>query len=309
MNITNGGVDQERLSTYTSLDDYDAMFKARHGRGAIDNVIAPSEMVSATSPIMVPTPAVSMRVTKNPITRTMSKYTPSGVQSYSSQQGQAPTEEEYQSPVEHDVVPPVGVGHTLGEGAAIFTDMTETMLAALDKQMAQPDTVQRSVSSSVNNLYAPEPIFIQSEPRQDMPDTKATQPHISSISTKEHKTMPISSPVGEDIYPDLYLPVAENYSISDKFYGYTDSVSVDNNLMILVELTRLSYKYGPTVYAVDRENGTMYGRFSRGFRMISERATVEPQYENTPLAGFVWAYTANTYKCLVRINPNGHTPS
>ena len=54
---------------------------------------------------------------------------------------------------------------------------------------------------------------------------------------------------------------------------------------LLVELTGLSYKYGPTIYAVDRVNGTMYGRFSRGFRMISERATAEPQYRGAPLAG------------------------
>ena len=101
-------IDQDRLSTYTSLDDYDAMFEARHGRGAIDNVIATGETVSATSPILVPTPSVSMRITKNPITRSMSKYTPSGVHSHSSQQDQAAAEEEYQSPVEHDVVPPVG---------------------------------------------------------------------------------------------------------------------------------------------------------------------------------------------------------
>ena len=45
----------------------------------------------------------------------------------------------------------------------------------------------------------------------------------------------------KDIYPDLYLPVAENYRISDCFYGYTDSMSTDNNPMILVELTGLSY--------------------------------------------------------------------
>ena len=55
--------------------------------------------------------------------------------------------------------------------------------------------------------------------------------------------------------------------------------------MILVELTGLSYRYGPTIYVVDRVNGSMYGRFSRGFRLINERATVEPQYRDTPLPG------------------------
>ena len=143
------------------------------------------------------------------------------------------------------------------------------MLATLDKQMAQPDTVQRSVSSSTNNLLLSEPVSTNT----------------FSISTQEPKTMPISSPKGEDKYPDLYLPVTENYRISNRFYGYTDSVSADNNPMILVELTRLSYRYGPTIYAVDRVNGTMYGRFSRGFRMISERATIDPQYRNVPLGG------------------------
>ena len=55
--------------------------------------------------------------------------------------------------------------------------------------------------------------------------------------------------------------------------------------MNLVELNGLSYKYGPTVYAVDGVNGTMYGSFKGGFRVISERATIKPQYMNVPLAG------------------------
>ena len=129
------------------------------------------------------------------------------------------------------------MGHILGEGAAVLTDMTKAMLTALHKQMAHPNTVQRSVSSSVNILQAPEPIHIQSEPKQDMPVTKAPQPHISSSPTQELKNLPIF----EDIYPDLYLPVTENYKISGKFYGYTDSVSADINPMILVELTGLPY--------------------------------------------------------------------
>ena len=145
------GVDQDRLSTYTSLDDYDTMFKARHSGGAIDNMTVTGGKVSVTSSVMVPTPAVCMSLTENPMTGTVSKHTHSGKYSLPNQQGQASVEGEYQSPAEHDVVPPVGVGHILGEGAAIFTDMTKTILAALDKQMALPDTVQRSVSSSANN--------------------------------------------------------------------------------------------------------------------------------------------------------------
>ena len=183
--------------------------------------------------------------------------------------------------MQDDTVPPVGVGHILGEGAAVFTDMTETMLTALDKQMSQPDTVQRYMSSHVNTLHDPYPMLVLSESRQGTPVTRAPQPLQSPIPTQ----LPIPLPRGEDVYPDLYLPISENYKVSDKFYGYTDNVSADNNPMILVELTGLSYKYGPIVYAVDRVNGTMYVRFNRGFRVISERSTLEPQYIINPLAG------------------------
>ena len=185
-------------------------------------------------------------------------------------------EGEYQSLAEHNVVPPVGAGHILGEGAAIFTDMTATMLAALDKQMALPDTVQKPESSSLNNFIASEPISSQSENRPKVPDVSVYSPNTSLISTQEPKSMPISSTKGEDKYPDLYLPVTENYRLSNRFCGYTDSMSADNNPMILVDLTGLCYRYGPTIYAVDKVNRTMYGRFTRGFRMISERVTAEP---------------------------------
>ena len=30
----------------------------------------------------------------------------------------------------------------------------------------------------------------------------------------------------KDMYPDLYLPVIENFRISDTFYGYSDSLSL-----------------------------------------------------------------------------------
>ena len=53
--------------------------------------------------------------------------------------------------------------------------------------------------------------------------------------------------------------------------------------MILEELTGLSYRYGSTIYVVDRVNGTMYGKFSVGYRVINERATVEPQFRDASL--------------------------
>ena len=87
----------------------------------------------------------------------------------------------------------------------------------------------------------------------------------------------------KESYPDLFLPVVENYRISDHFCGYSDSLSADNNPMVLVELKNLSYQYGTSVYAVDRVNGTMYGKFSVGYKIIPEKATVIPQFQQTPV--------------------------
>ena len=89
-----------------------------------------------------------MGVAENIMTGARPKHTPDSEYLLPSQKGQASVEREYQSPTEHKVVSPVGAGHILGEGAAIFTNMTETMLTALDKQMTLSDTVQKPEGSS-----------------------------------------------------------------------------------------------------------------------------------------------------------------
>ena len=132
-------------------------------------------------------------------------------------------------------------------------DMMETILNVLDKQVAMsPDTQQqvKGLSSDDNQ--------------------------IKGIQGKEPKSY-----IQKEGYPDLFLPVVENYRISDCFHGYSDSLSTDNNPMALVELNNLSYRYGTSIYAVDRVNGTMYGKFSVGYRSIPEKATVIPQYQHT----------------------------
>ena len=135
----------------------------------------------------------------------------------------------------------------IGEGAAIFTDMTETILDIRDKQIAMSPCSQQQAKGNDNQ-------------------TKSKEPK--------------ASPQKEE-YLDLFLPIRENYQISDFFHGYSGSLSMDNNPMVLVELDNLSYRYGMSTYAVDRVNGTMYGKFSIGYRMIWERAMVIPQYQHT----------------------------
>ena len=139
----------------------------------------------------------------------------------------------------------------IGEGAAVFTDMTETILDVLDKQVNLPTSSQHAKRSS---------------PKEDQKE-------------KIQKEKP-QVPTQKEDFPDLFLPVRENYRISDRFCGYSDSLSVDNNQMVLVELNNLSYKYGMSIYAVDRVNGTMYSKFSMGYRVIPEKATIIPQYQS-----------------------------
>ena len=95
--------------------------------------------------------------------------------------------------------------------------MTETMLTALDQQMALLGEAQKPEGSLTSNVLTP---------RQTS----------SSGNIGRSKTTPQTVSETEDKYPDLYLLVAENYSISDRFYEYMDSMSMENNPMVLVEL-------------------------------------------------------------------------
>ena len=232
----------DRVSTCTGLDDYDTLFTARHGSRALDPVPRASEQMITTS-LGVPPPITGPELI-NPMERVM----PTHDIAHSSQREQVSIPSDALQP---RVVSPSS--EIIGEGAAIFTDMMETILNVLDKQVAMsPGSQQQTkgLSSGDNQIIG-------------MPN-------------KEPKT-----PIQKEGYPDLFLPVVENYRINDCFHEYLDSLSTDNNPMVLIELNNLSYRYGTSIYAVDRVNGTMYGKFSVGYRSIPEKATVIPQYQHT----------------------------
>ena len=230
-----GGTDTEtdRVSTFTGLDDYDTLFAARHGRGALDPIPNFGEQKSTTN---IPIP-----ITGPELINLMEKSMPIPSNMHPDQR----------EPVKPQITSPSS--EIIGEDAAVFTDMTEMILDVLDKQVGMSPGSQQQVKKS--------------SPKNDQEEmVQSKEPRVSA--KKEH-------------YPDLFLPVRENYRISDHFYGYLDSLSADNNPMVLVELNNPSYKYGTSTYAVDRVNGTMYGKFSVGYRIIPEKATVIPQYKHT----------------------------
>ena len=136
------------------------------------------------------------------------------------------------------------------------------MLTVLDQQMTLSGEAQKPKGSLTSNVLTPRQLS-------------------GSSNIEKSKTTPQIVNEIEDKYPDLYLLVTENYGISHRFYGYMGSMSAENNPMVLVELTGLSCMYDTTICAVDRVNGTMYGKFSVGYEVINERATVESQFRDT----------------------------
>ena len=214
------------LMTYTGLDDYDTLFEARHGRGALEQVPRMSEEKYISS----------MGAASHVL------GTGVGVQSKDKEKSLVDIEPLHQNDSVPMMIDPLTnrmgspSSDIIGEGVAIFTNMTETMLTALD--------------------------------------------HDNSMKMTQGKTQMVSDP--KDAYPDLFLPVTKNHQISDRFCGYSDSLSADNNSMVLVELNSLSYWYGTSIYAINRVNGTMYGKFSVGYRMIPERLPLSLNF-NGPL--------------------------
>ena len=107
------------------MDDYDTLFAARHGRGALDPVPRVSEQITTTS-LGIPPPMVGPELI-NPMERVM----PICGDVHSGQREQVSLTHETLKP---RVVSPSS--EIIGEGAAIFTDMMETILDVLDKQVA-----------------------------------------------------------------------------------------------------------------------------------------------------------------------------
>ena len=67
--------EQVRLSTYSGLNDYDTLFDARHGRGAIDSVPKSDEGVLVASTMVMPTTISSLSMTENVMIRARPKHT------------------------------------------------------------------------------------------------------------------------------------------------------------------------------------------------------------------------------------------
>ena len=123
---------------YTGLhDDYDTLFKVRHGRGALDPApVISREVVSISSGGITPAPS-STGMIVNPRTEVRSI----NGSLYPIQREHVFMDTDH-SERRQQVVSPSS-GHIISEGAAIFMDMTETVLDALDWQIVLTSETQK----------------------------------------------------------------------------------------------------------------------------------------------------------------------
>ena len=124
----------DRVSTYTGLDDYDTLFAARHGRGALDQDPRMSEQMVMTTSVGIAPITSGMELLVNPL----EKVKPSSDIEYMNQREHITITE---GPLKHRVVSPSS--EIIGEGAAIFMDMTETILNTLDQHLAMSSNAQK----------------------------------------------------------------------------------------------------------------------------------------------------------------------
>ena len=108
----------------------------------------------------------------------------------------------------------------IGEGAAIFMDMTETIWNTLDQHLAMSSDVQK-----LEGLPIGEDVTIRLIGDDQMDKTQG-------------RTQQTSDP--KERYPDLFLLVAENHRISDQKVYLTDMKHLYMQWIELMELCMVS---------------------------------------------------------------------
>ena len=192
--------ESDQLMTYTGLDDYDTVFEARHGRAALDHVSKKSaEKFTSSRGITPTTLETGLMVWSKDKEKPIIGIEPMSQDDHVSMMT---------DPLTNRVVLPNS--EIIDEGAVIFTNMTETMLAALNQQLA--------MSADIQELK---------EPLNDDNVTVRQLMKENLMKRTQGRTQMVPDP--KEVYPDLFLPVIEKHQISDWFCGYLDSLSTDNN--------------------------------------------------------------------------------
>ena len=154
------------------------MFAARHGRGALDQAPRMSEQMIMTSCMGITPTTLNTGLMVNPLDKVKP---PSDIE----HSNQRECTSMMKDPLKPRVVSPSSKIN--GEGAAIFTDMTETILNTLDQCLAMSSDVQK-----LEGLPIGEDVTIRQIGDDQMDKTQG-------------RTQQTSDP--KERYPDLFLPV------------------------------------------------------------------------------------------------------
>ena len=122
-------MESDGISTYIGLDDYSTLFKARHGRGALDHIPRTCGEVITTSSLEITPTTLSTKVIANPIIEVRPTF--NNWPLHTNHREHVPLRADL-SMMGHKVVSPINSGHIIREGAAIFMGMADTMLTTLD---------------------------------------------------------------------------------------------------------------------------------------------------------------------------------
>ena len=163
------------------------MFAARHGRGALDPAPRTSEQMIMTSSMGITPTTLSTGLMVNPLDKVKP---PSDIEHLNQREHASMTKD----PLEQRVVS--SSSEIIGKGAAIFTDMTETILNTLDQCLAM-----------LSDVLKPEGLPIGE-------DMTVRQIGGDQMDKSQGRTQQTSDP--KERYPNLFLPVAENHRISDQ---------------------------------------------------------------------------------------------
>ena len=122
-NVPLGGIkyhpvitESERLSIYMGLDDYDTLFEARHGRGALDHVPRTSGEVVTTSSMGLTPTTLGTGMIVNPMIEVRPTFNNGPL--HINQREHVPMSTD-PSVMGHGVASPSS-GHIIGKGAAIY---------------------------------------------------------------------------------------------------------------------------------------------------------------------------------------------
>ena len=76
--------------------------------------------------------------------------------------------------------------------------------------------------------------------------------------------------------PDFYMPDGQGKRLSETYQMFTNELTLEGNLGVIVKLTNLVKKYGSPFYLMDKKPGHLYVLNEQGYMQIEEKGLLYP---------------------------------